>query len=679
MCGIFGAVLSANSKLNRRTLEDLVLELFRLSESRGKESAGIHIYLPKSRRSWTMKSDQPATTFIRSSTYRKNLDEALNLLYNSSTRIPNQPAVFIAHSRLVTNGSAQRSENNQPVTWGETSVVHNGIIVNVDDIWASQSNLQRQAEVDTEVIAALLDVSLQSEWDSIAAMQRTFTQLKGAASIAWTHAHGMFVGAGTNTGDLFLARLSKLGAYVFASEQFILESALRRVDQSAMVTHVQASRGCVITLHDNVLHLFNLSSPVENGQQSWLPKLPEKCSPNASNETSDRRNYHRHIGRTANESLLRYSERSLAQLRRCTRCVLPETFPFISFDSGGVCNYCHCYVTKYKGVNQEVAIRGFLSKIERYRRPFGRPEVIVPLSGGRDSCYGLHLLKSEFGLNPITFTYDWGMVTDLARRNIARICGELGVQNILVSANIRRKRLNIRRNLSAWLAKPDLGLVPLLMAGDKSFISICNQLRRQTGVDLSVWSACPLENTEFKAGFCGIKPNPNKARIDHLSTIEKIKIAAYYSRSFVTNPRYLNSSLADSAAAFVSYYLSPRPDFVSLYDSIEWNEDTISNTLISSYNFEVSSDTTSTWRIGDGTSAFYNYVFVTAKGFSEFDTFRSNQIREGQMSRDDALRHVLNNNQPRVSGLRWYLDALDLDFNWVINRVNSLDSLGLHQ
>lgn len=364
MCGIFGAVLSANSKLNRRTLEDLVLELFRLSESRGKESAGIHIYLPKSRRSWTMKSDQPATTFIRSSTYRKNLDEALNLLYNSSTRIPNQPAVFIAHSRLVTNGSAQRSENNQPVTWGETSVVHNGIIVNVDDIWASQSNLQRQAEVDTEVIAALLDVSLQSEWDSIAAMQRTFTQLKGAASIAWTHAHGMFVGAGTNTGDLFLARLSKLGAYVFASEQFILESALRRVDQSAMVTHVQASRGCVITLHDNVLHLFNLSSPVENGQQSWLPKLPEKCSPNASNETSDRRNYHRHIGRTANESLLRYSERSLAQLRRCTRCVLPETFPFISFDSGGVCNYCHCYVTKYKGVNQEVAIRGFLSKIE---------------------------------------------------------------------------------------------------------------------------------------------------------------------------------------------------------------------------------------------------------------------------------------------------------------------------
>jgi hypothetical protein len=37
------------------------------------------------------------------------------------------------------------------------------------------------------------------------------------------------------------------------------------------------------------------------------------------------------------------------------------------------------------------------------------------------------------------------MVTDLARRNIARVCGRLGVENIIVSADIHWKRENIRK------------------------------------------------------------------------------------------------------------------------------------------------------------------------------------------------------------------------------------------
>src|SRR5690606_6186395 len=30
-------------------------------------------------------------------------------------------------------------------------------------------------------------------------------------------------------------------------------------------------------------------------------------------------------------------------LKRCTRCILPETMPFIYFDNHGVCNYCNAY------------------------------------------------------------------------------------------------------------------------------------------------------------------------------------------------------------------------------------------------------------------------------------------------------------------------------------------------
>ena len=32
-------------------------------------------------------------------------------------------------------------------------------------------------------------------------------------------------------------------------------------------------------------------------------------------------------------------------LKRCSKCVLPETMPFIKFDEHGICNYCNNYNT----------------------------------------------------------------------------------------------------------------------------------------------------------------------------------------------------------------------------------------------------------------------------------------------------------------------------------------------
>ena len=53
-------------------------------------------------------------------------------------------------------------------------------------------------------------------------------------------------------------------------------------------------------------------------------------------------------------------------------------------------------------------------------------------------------------MNAITYTYDWGMVTDLARRNIAKVCGKLKVENIIVAADIHWKRENIRKNIISF-------------------------------------------------------------------------------------------------------------------------------------------------------------------------------------------------------------------------------------
>ncbi len=71
------------------------------------------------------------------------------------------------------------------------------------------------------------------------------------------------------------------------------------------------------------------------------------------------------------------------------------------------------------------------------------------------------------------------MVTDIARRNISRMCGKLGIEHILLSADIRTKRKNIRKNVLAWLKRPSLGTIPLFMAGDKQFFYFANKLQNK--------------------------------------------------------------------------------------------------------------------------------------------------------------------------------------------------------
>jgi hypothetical protein len=353
------------------------------------------------------------------------------------------------------------------------------------------------------------------------------------------------------------------------------------------------------------------------------------------------------------------------------KCLLPETFPFIEFDSHGICNFCTNHTPKV----QIRRIDELRTLVEPYRSKNGKQDCIVPFSGGRDSTYSLHIVKKELGLNPIAFTYDWGMVTDLARRNIARVCGKLGVENIIVSADIHWKRENIRKNVQAWLKNPSLGMIPLFMAGDKFFFYYANKVKNQTGIDLNIWGINDLENTEFKIGFAGLPPKFDKERIYSLSILNQLKLFGFVGENILKSPGYINQSVLDNLGSFASRYLAPKKDYYHLFDYYRWDEDEINYLLKNEYKWETAIDTKSTWRIGDGTASFYNYIYYTVAGFSEHDTFRSNQIREGMLIREKGLQLIEEDNLPRYETLRWYLEIIDLDFEKVFKVVNKIPKL----
>lgn len=672
MCGIFGLAITPDSTVSQRVALSLLEDLYILSESRGKESAGLHVYAPCSGNAMTLRGALSASEFLKTPVYRLATSEISSACASDGQLAGRQSLAVLAHSRLVTNGAAEIATNNQPVRFRGVTVVHNGIVVNADNLWSARPHLHRSAEVDTEVLAAYLADELEQCGDAALATSRVFSTICGSASVAWVHDALDCQVLATNTGDLYFSQNPDLGVTVFASERYILQKSLVGLlgTEDANIQWLQPGTGALLNIKTGAVRIFDMRTAETIVTETVTRRT--LAAEHHDLEVSGVSSRYFVTDSNADYSLLRFDVSRLRGLRRCTCCVLPETFPFIDFDDQGVCNYCRNYQPRYKGLDPRQVKQDFISSIEHYRRDNGQPDVLVPFSGGRDSSFGLHLIKKEFGLNPITFTYDWGMVTDLARRNIARLCGQLGVQNILVSADIQKKRENIRKNVTAWLKSPDLGMIPLFMAGDKHFFSIVNTLKKQTGIRLDLWCANPLENTDFKSGFCGVSPDFGKKRLDYLSFTRKARLAAYFGTRFLLNPGYLNDSLLDTASAFFAYYFEPRRDFYFVFNHMVWDEDEVNHTLLNEYDWELASDTSSTWRIGDGTAAFYNYIYVSANGFSEFDTFRSNQIREGVLSRERALALILEENRPRPQSIRWYLDAIGLDFDSTIRRINEL-------
>lgn len=367
-------------------------------------------------------------------------------------------------------------------------------------------------------------------------------------------------------------------------------------------------------------------------------------------------------------------ESPIKALRRCSRCVLPETMPFIEFDDDGVCNYCKTYRKReYIG---EAAVRKMADSI---RRADGGCDSLVSFSGGRDSSYGMHYFVRELGLHPLAFSYDWGMVTDLAVRNQKLMCDKLGVKLVTVKADIAKKRSNIRKNILAWLKSPDLGLIPLFMAGDKHYFYHANRICKENGLSTILLASNPFEETHFKSGFCGVRPKVLRTA-ESISAIERLplgdvlRMAAHYAWRFLGNPSFVNSSVWDTAAGAFSCYIVPH-DYFRLFNYIPWNEAVVDRTLAEEYGWETSPETKSTWRIGDGTSPFYNYIYYRLAGFTENDTLRSNQVREGMLTREQALELVYRDNQPRFDGMKWYFDVVGLDMEDVLNKICAMRPL----
>ena len=160
---------------------------------------------------------------------------------------------------------------------------------------------------------------------------------------------------------------------------------------------------------------------------------------------------------------------------------MPHTRPGLTFNEQGVCSACEGAEEKNKEIDwvaRERELRGIFDKFRSKDK--SKYDCIVPVSGGKDSIYQVHVVKNIFNMNPLCVTFRTDARTPLGEQNIQAL-REIGVDHIDFTPNpcgFNRLRLkaftefgdcSLPDHLAIWGMIPNIAVklkIPLVIWGE---------------------------------------------------------------------------------------------------------------------------------------------------------------------------------------------------------------------
>lgn len=312
-------------------------------------------------------------------------------------------------------------------------------------------------------------------------------------------------------------------------------------------------------------------------------------------------------------------------MKTCTKCILPETYPGISFDEHGVCNFCR----EHEPEKISAAGKEALLKVLRSEPNHSPYDCIVPLSGGKDSSFILYYIVKELGLNPLVVSYNSGFQHPIAVQNVRTACDIMGVdlEETNSPGKIQQKLLKASYKLSQktgiiWgcaNCPAILRWVPIKAA-------------RKHRVPFVIWGSSVLENVE-DTEYKGNRSKPIKK-------IFKDPSILFYGFQYifyrVIQRLALGFPLGEALRPMhIPPFTQENPKFVNFYEYVNWD-------LINQIEFlenEIG------WqhlpakesRFDCTLHCISNIFYKKDYGISHDGVTLSNFVREEKMDRQDAL------------------------------------------
>ena len=303
-----------------------------------------------------------------------------------------------------------------------------------------------------------------------------------------------------------------------------------------------------------------------------------------------------------------------------------------------MCNYCLTYTPiEYKG---KTKLEELLDTY-RNRNKGEKYDCVVPVSGGRDSTFTLYELVEVYDMKVLAYNYDNGFVSEQAKLNLKEITDATGVDLVTIKHDQTKY---FRNNLIALSKKVSPAMVPTLCLGCRyGIVSGACKVAMRYKVPLVFFSSSRLEKPSFKKEF--FKNHFNK-------------MIAGMASEFFSNPFYFKPSFVPMYVRDYFSHLPPLSPWLKLlygkvrivefFDYVKWDEKRIENTIENKLKWKKPKEAKSSGRFDCLVRYFKDYFYLNSVGFTERDEQLSNMIREGMISRAEALQRLMEENQREI-------------------------------
>ena len=318
-------------------------------------------------------------------------------------------------------------------------------------------------------------------------------------------------------------------------------------------------------------------------------------------------------------------------MNTCNKCILPDTFPGITFDNDGVCNHCR----NFQGVeilqsHKKEYEEKFMGLVDRYRN-HGSYDCLMAYSGGKDSTYTLKILRDRYKLRVLALTIDNGFVSEQAFRNMCNVTENLGVDHLIF-----KPRFDLMKKIFRGAADNDIYSKKTLERASTictSCIGIVKSATLKTALEKGImligfgWSPgqAPVQSSVIRTNPALIKAT-QAATQGPLSRLAGDEVNSY----FLEERHFANAEGFPYNVHPLAFLKYDEEEIIRDISQIGWQmpDDTDSNSTNCLLN------------------AFANDVHIRRFNFHPYVWEIANMVREGAMGREDGYKKIYGAQSP---------------------------------
>ncbi len=357
---------------------------------------------------------------------------------------------------------------------------------------------------------------------------------------------------------------------------------------------------------------------------------------------------------------------------RCINCILPKSAEFVKFDENGCCSICnHSTENDLSSDEKKVLENKLKAKIEQFKKE-GREksyDCLVGVSGGRDSAYLLYLLVTKHKLRCLGAYYKTPFTPKTVDDNVKMLVKKLNVPLIEIKIPLEKHRKFAKEMIKLWLKKPKPIIANLACAPCKELNHEILKIAHKYGIKHIIYGGNKFEvfqggAAQFRNDSAKLKNTPNSlwrqtkkmfliAQRGAKLLFETPQLIKYFVVSFKSSILYITP---DTPYLRLRY---PNIDTMQYYHYTQYDENAVIG-FLNDIGWKIPQNCNSTWRADCSFNELKNFMFKKTSNMTYIDSYLSNMVRSGLISREEALKRAEKEGAISFDRLKEVCNILDI-------------------